>query len=69
MDYTDFDLPETPAIKGKVSRAWRMVVHSRKSRRVDQSKARRRLRRAVRHALRTGDARHLPRPFGPWEIN
>ena len=66
--YTELDLIAVPAIKGRISRAWRMICHGRKSRRADQDAARRRNRRAYRQALQAGDCRHLPKPYGGWDI-
>jgi hypothetical protein len=66
--YSEFDLIAVPPIRGRVSRAWRSICHGRKERRAGQNAARRRNRRAYRQALGTGDSRHLPKPYGAWDI-
>lgn len=68
MNVEEFDLPNVAAIRGRVSRTWRMICHGAKGRRQAQTQARRRNRRAVRQAIATGDTRHIPRSFGAWEI-
>lgn len=68
MDPDTFDLPETPAIKGRLSRSWRLICHSRAHRRDVQAGARRRLRRAVKQAIRKGNARDIPEPVTAWTV-
>jgi hypothetical protein len=69
MDYMDMDdIPIVPAIRGRISRTWRLICHGHKGRRQSQAQARRRNRHAYRQAMLTGETRHLPRPFGSWEI-
>ena len=63
------DIPETPAIRGRISRGWRLVCHSRRNRREVQAGARRRLRRAVRQALHKGNARDIPEPITAWYVS
>jgi len=68
MDFIDFDVPPTPAIRGgHISRARRMVWNPPSNRKIKR-RAHRRLRRALRIALNKGDARDIPAPTTSWDI-